>query len=413
MGAKEQLAINGGEKAVTQLKARFHFGVEEKEAAMRLFDKSIETGNAFGYNGPEEEAFGKEFAEFLGGGYADGVNGGTNAVFVALRALDPKPFSEVIVGAVTDPGGMMPIVLNNCIPVVCDTEPGKFNIGPEQVESCITPQTSAIIVPHIGGEPADIKGIMEVANRHGIPVIEDCAQAHGAKVDGQYVGTFGTYGAFSVMFGKHFCTGGQGGMVFSKTEDLYWRARRAADRGKPFGIENPVGNVCAAINCNMDELHAAIGRAQLKKLPGIVAGRRRVAEQLIQKGLGDLKTVIVPETAPNAVNSYWWMRLKINLAAINCGREEYFKALAAEGAPVAPNYKAALPSTFPWFQNRETKHPWNNPLCQGNPCREFPLPNAMAAMEETFLFFILESWDEEEIDMLVKAFRKVDAAFAK
>ena len=107
------------------------------------------------------------------------------------------------------------------------------------------------------------------------------------------------------------------------------------------------------------------------------------------------------------------MRLKINLAAINCDREEYFKALAAEGAPVASNYKAALPSTFPWFQNRESKHPWNNPLCQGNPCREFPLPNVMAAMEETFLFFILESWDEEEIDMLVKAFRKVDAAFAK
>ena len=219
----EKLAVNGGPKAVGTLKPRFHFGVEEKEAAMRLFDRSIETGNAFGYNGPEEEALGKEFAEFLGGGYADGVNGGTNAVFVALRALEPKPFSEVIVGAVTDAGGMMPIVLNNCIPVVCDTMPGRYNIGPEQVEACITPLTSAIIVPHIGGEPADIKGIMEVANRHGIPVIEDCAQAHGAKVDGQYVGTFGTYGAFSVMFGKHFCTGGQGGMVFSKTEAYFYQ----------------------------------------------------------------------------------------------------------------------------------------------------------------------------------------------
>ena len=121
MSDKEKLAINGGTKAVGALKARFHFGVEEKEAAMQLFDKSIASGEPFGYNGAEEEAFCKEFAEFLGGGYADGVNGGTNAVFTALRALDLKPFSEVIVGAVTDAGGMMPIVLNSCIPVVCDT----------------------------------------------------------------------------------------------------------------------------------------------------------------------------------------------------------------------------------------------------------------------------------------------------
>ena len=412
MSDKETLAINGGTKAVGALKARFHFGVEEKEAAMQLFDKSIATGEPFGYNGAEEEAFCKEFAEFLGGGYADGVNGGTNAVFTALRALDLKPFSEVIVGAVTDAGGMMPIVLNSCIPVVCDTMPGRFNIGPEQVEKCITPQTSAIVVPHIGGEPADIKGIMEIANRHGIPVVEDCAQAHAAQVDGQYVGTFGTYGSFSVMFGKHFCTGGQGGMVFTKTEELYYRQRRAADRGKPFGITPPQGNVIPAINCNMDELHAAIGRAQLKKLPGIVAGRRRFVELLKSMGIDELKTISVPEALPGTVNSYWWMRLNVNLTALTCSRKEFFDALMAEGVPVSPDYKAALPSTFPWFQDRANKHPWNNPLCQGDPCREFPLPNAMQAMEDNFLFFIKESWDVEEAEMVMNAFRKVDAAFA-
>ena len=412
MSEKEKLAINGGTKAVGALKARFHFGVEEKEAAMRLFDNSIATGEAFGYNGPEEAEFCKEFAEFLGGGYADGVNGGTNAVFTALRALDLKPFSEVIVGAVTDPGGMMPIVLNNCIPVVCDTMPGRFNIGPEQVEACITPQTAAIVVPHIGGEPADIKGILEVANRHGLPVVEDCAQAHGAQVDGQYVGTFGTYGAFSVMFGKHFCTGGQGGMVFAKTEELYWRQRRAADRGKPFGIENPKGNVIAAINCNMDELHAAIGRAQLKKLPGIVAGRRRFVELLKSMGIDELKTISAPEALPGTINSYWWMRLNVNLTALNCSRKEFFDAMMAEGVPVSPDYKAALPSTFPWFQDRANKYPWNNPCCQGDPCREFALPNAMQAMEDNFIFFIKESWDMEEAEMIMNAFRKLDAAFA-
>ena len=410
---KTQLAINGGPKAVpTPMKGRFHFGREEKEAAVRLFDQSIESGNAISYNGPEEEAFGREFAAFMGGGFADGVNSGTNAVFTALRALELSPFSEVIVSAVTDPGGIMPIVLNSCIPVVADTAPGKYNTGPEEVAARITPQTSAIVVPHIGGEPADIKGIMEVADRHGLPVVEDCSQSHAASVDGRYVGTFGTYGAFSTMFGKHFCTGGQGGLVFSKTEDLYWRGRRAADRGKPFAIDNPQGNVLPALNCNMDELGAAIGRVQLKKLPSIVSARRAFVAVLREKGLSDLKAVAIPEVPAGHECTYWWWRLGIRLEALSCTREEYFDALRAEGVSVNPSYRAARPDLGPWFQNRAVSHPWNNPLCKGDPCRDFPCPNADRAMEENFNLIVYESWGEEEAEMIVDAFRKLDAAFA-
>ena len=120
----DRLAINGGEKVRrTPLPARGLFGEEEKRAAVALFDKAIATGNAFSYNGEEEEAYCKEFAEFLGGGYADGVNSGTSAIYVALRALDIEPFTEVIVPPVTDPGGVMPVPLANCIPVVADGAP--------------------------------------------------------------------------------------------------------------------------------------------------------------------------------------------------------------------------------------------------------------------------------------------------
>ena len=415
MAGKEELAVNGGPKAIPfPLKGRFHFGQEEKEAAMRLFDRCIETGEAISYSGPEEEAFGREFAAFMGGGFADGVSSGTNAVFVALRALELKPFSEVIVGTVTDPGGMMPIVLNNCIPVVADTMPGSFNIGPEQVEARLTPQTAAIVVPHIGGEPADIKGIMEIADRHGLPVVEDCAQAHAAAVDGRYVGTFGTYGAFSLMFGKHFCAGGQGGAVFSRSEDLYWRARRAADRGKPLGLPQQPGrggNVLATLNSNMDELGAAIARAQLKKLPSIVARRRAFVELLKAKGLGELGTISIPEVPANVDHSYWWLRLGINLKALTCSRKEYFEALVAEGVPGFTDYWFARPANGPWFQDRRHRHPWNDPLCQGDPCREFSCPNADKAMDDYFILFIYESWGEEEAEQLLTAFRKLDAAF--
>lgn len=413
MSAASILAINGGEKAIKNpLPTRGHFGEAEKAAANRLFDESISTGSAFGYNGVEEESFGKEFAAFLGGGYADGVNSGTNAVFVALRALDLPVFSEVIVSAVTDPGGIMPIVMNSCIPIVCDTAPGSYNVGIEQVKEVLSPRTSAIVVAHIGGEPADIEAIVALADERGIPVIEDCAQSHGATINGKMLGTFGTYGAFSLMFGKHFCTGGQGGAVFCKTEDLYWRCRRAADRGKPFNMPEAHGNVCYAINCNLDELGAAIGREQLKKLPEIIKSRQNFAAKLAGL-LKDIPSIKIPALIPGATHSYWWWRLEVDTDKITCSKAEYCEALAAEGVALNPSYMAALPFLFDWFKDRENKHPWNNPLYKGDPKQEFACPNALAVMEKCFNLTIFESWGDEEAELIAAAFNKVDKAFRK
>jgi len=409
----KKLAINGGSKAVDiPLKNRFHFGAEEKAAADALFDESIRTGNAFGYNGPEEEAFGKEFAQFLGGGFADGVNSGTNAVFVALRALELPPFSEVVVGPVTDPGGIMPIVMLNCIPVTADAIPGSFNTGAAQIEAVITPETRAIVVPHIGGEPADMKGIMAVAKKYSLAVVEDCAQAHAATIDGRFVGTFGTYGAFSLMFGKHFCTGGQGGAVFARTEELYWRERRAADRGKPFGLTNVHGNVIPSLNCNLDELGAAIGRAQLKKLPQIVEARRRFAALLKERGMDRLHAVSIPELIPGAQHSYWWWRLRFHPEKSSVSKADYCAALSAEGVTINPDYSLAVPTTLDWYKEHANKHPWNNPCYKGDRYRSFPLPNVHESINTHFILFILESWGEKEADAIMEAFKKVDGAYA-
>ena len=339
------------------------------------------------------------------------VNSGTNSVFVALHALDLPPFSEVIVGPVTDPGGIMPIVMLNCIPVVADAEPGSFNTGAAQVEACITPRTSAIVIPHIGGAPADIKAIMKVAKKHKLPVVEDCAQAHGASVDGQKVGTFGTYGAFSLMFGKHFCAGGQGGAIFSKTEDLYWQERRAADRGKPFGLEGHT-NVRAAINCNMDEFGAAIGRAQLKKLPQIIAKRQAFVKMLMNRGIADLDIIKIPKLPKGAEHTYWWWRLELNLEKMTVDKFTFCKALAAEGVPINPHYIGALPWKQEWFQNREKKHPWNNPLYKGK-VTPVNCPNAEEAVNRCFLLMVEEGWGAKEADAFYKALAKLNAAFKK
>ncbi|MEI8246319.1 MAG: DegT/DnrJ/EryC1/StrS family aminotransferase [Lentisphaerota bacterium] len=409
----ESLAINGGEKAVSALPGRFHFGKEEKAAVDALFDDAIRTGNAPGYNGPEEEAFCREFAAFMGAGYADGTNGGTNSVYVALKALNLPPFSEVVVGCVTDPGGIMPVVINNCIPVPADTAPGSFNTGANEIEARITEHTSAIVVAHIGGEPADMPAIMKVAEKYNIPVVEDCAQSHMARINGKNVGTFGRYGAFSLMFGKHMCTGGQGGAVICNNEDDYWNERRAADRGKPFNLPAGSTNCIPAISCNMDEFHAAVGRVQLKKLPDIVARRKAVVAMLKTNFFDNSRSVIVPGIKEGYDHCYWWLRLKFNAETMSCTKDEFCAALVAEGVNIIPNYTGALPAKMDWFKKRVQCHPWNNPLYKGDAGREYPTPNCDQAIKDHFILFIFESYGEKEIDMIVKAFKKVEDYYLK
>ncbi len=305
----ETLAVNGGPKIRQQpWPERALIGDEEKAAVNELLDEVVRSGAAPWYDGPVEEAYCREFAEFMGGGYVDAVNSGTSAIYVALRALELESFTEVIVGPITDTGGIMPVPLLNCIPIIADSAPGSFNVGPDQIEECITPLTRAIIVAHIMGELADMPGIMQVAERHGIPVIEDCAQAHCARIDGRLVGSFGKMAAFSTMGGKHHCTGAQGGVVFTTDEDLYWRSRQASDRGKPLGLKNGSTNCIAAFNFNLNDFAAAIGRVQLAKLPGIVARRRGVVADLSQR-FADLRSVVIPEQIAGAETSYWFWRL--------------------------------------------------------------------------------------------------------
>ena len=419
MGREESLkdlAVNGGRKArATPWPERGMVSAEEKAAVDALFDESIRTGVTFGYGGSPEDSYCRAFAALMGGGFADAVSSGTAAVHVALRTLDPEPYSEVIVGPITDPGGIMPIPLMNCIPVVADAAPGSFNAGPEQVEACVSPRTSAIVVPHIFGEPADMRGIMAVARKRGIPVVEDCAQAHGATLDGKRVGTFGDIAAFSTMFGKHFCTGGQGGMVYTRNEDLSFAARRIADRGKPFGLPEGTTNVVASLNFNMNDLGAAIGAVQLSKLPGIVARRRALVKE-IAAGIRGLATVGVPGLLPGAEPSYWFLRLEVRTENLAVDRDTFCKALAAEGVVFIARY-GAMPHTFDWFAKRSVFGrpglPWTSPQYKGDPDRAFPCPNAHASVERCIALNLSESWTEREARDIVTAFAKLEKAYAK
>jgi perosamine synthetase len=410
-----KLAIDGGEKVrKTPLPPRRLFGEEEKTAAIALFDRAIESGGVFGYNGQEEQAYEKEFAEFHGGGYADLVNSGTSAVFVALGALQLEPLSEVVAPPITDPGGIMPIPMLNCVPVIADAYPGSYNMGPEQLEEVLTERTRAIIAAHISGEPADMDPIMEIARSRDIAVIEDCAQAHGAVYRGRLVGTIGDIAAFSTMSGKHHATGAQGGVVFTCDEDLYWEAKRFADRGKPFNTGFG-SNVRMGLNLNGNDLAAAIGRVQLRKLPGIIAGRRGFVKALAEN-IEDLKSVSLGWMPPDSESSYWFVRMHIDCDKLRVDKATFVRALSAEGIPCSVSYRA-MPSESKWFRERNTYgksgYPWTAPEYKGD--RDFipTCPNCDEAVRSHFSLSVNENYGDKEAADFAEALRKVENAYLK
>ncbi|MBU0477353.1 DegT/DnrJ/EryC1/StrS family aminotransferase [bacterium] len=404
----DKLAINGGKPVRTDpMPNRSLFGEEEKQAAIRVFDEAIASGEAFGYNGPHEQEYEKAFCEFFGDGFADGVNSGTSAVFVALGALQLDAGSEVIIPPITDPGGAMPVVMVNCIPVVADSDPRSYNTGSEQISDVLTEHTRAIIVAHIGGDPVDMDPVMEIARSRNIPVIEDCAQAHSAKYKGRFVGTIGDIGAFSTMKGKHHATGGQGGVVYTRNEELFWKAKRFADRGKPFNLPDAKGNVTAGLNLNLNELSAAIGVTQIKKLNSIISRRRKVAEAIKERLNKESEIVSIGWQVPGTKSSYWFMRIHVKTDMLKVDKMAFAEAVKEEGIPVAKSYRN-IPSEAPWWKN---SGPWE--FSKEKYSKDSTCPNAISVTSCHFNISINENYGEKEVKDIVNVLKKVEQAYKK
>ena len=416
MAASEKLAIDGGSAVRSvPMPSRSLIGEEEKAAAMALFDAAIASGNAFGYNGPPEQQYEKDFVEFMGGGFADAVNSGSNAVYAALGALQLDALSEVIVPPITDPGGMMPVAMLCCVPVVADADPRSYNTAAEYIEPLITERTRAIIVAHISGDMVDMDPVMELARKHDLYVVEDCAQSHGARYKGRPAGATGHIAAYSTMFGKHHCAGGPGGIVYTTDEELHWRGRRFADRGKAFNIENASGNVVAGINCNLNDLSGAIGSVQVKKLPGIIERRCHVGDT-IRDTLGTDGALSVGWQVPESQSVYWFLRMHIDTSRLRVDKLTYCKALGAEGIPVSPSY-GAIPAQYPWFQEKKvfgnSGFPWDCSDYHGPKELQYHIDNAVQSVETHFNIGMHESYGDNEIQDIVTAVRKVEKAFSK
>lgn len=273
------------------------YSEDEIEAVNRV----LRSGRVNQWTGPEIGQFEAEYAASLGRKYAVALMNGTVALELALRVLGVGPGDEVVTTPRTFIASASVVVMRGAIPVLADVDRHSGNIGAEQIERVITPRTKAIIVVHLGGWPADMTSINDLARSRGIAVIEDCAQAHGALHGGRPVGSFGDVAAFSFCQDKVITTGGEGGLLALDDQARFKEAWAFKDHGKGFDTvynrQHAPGfqwlHDGFGTNWRMTEMQAAIGRIQLERLEESVARRRRNAE-LWDNHIRDLPALRTP-----------------------------------------------------------------------------------------------------------------------
>jgi dTDP-4-amino-4,6-dideoxygalactose transaminase len=239
--------------------------------------------------GPEVEAFEREFAEASGAAHAVGVGTGTDALAIALRALDIGPGDEVITSPLSAAYSALAIVMSGARPVFADIDPERLTLDPRAAAAAVTPRTAAIMPVHLYGQPADMTAIADVASRHALAIVEDCCQAHLASCEGKPVGSFGAAAAYSFYPTKNLGALGDGGAVTTKGASLAARIRRLRNGGQT----DRYHHVEFGVNSRLDELQAAVLRARLPLLPGWTARRRSLA-RMYRRALASVETIRVP-----------------------------------------------------------------------------------------------------------------------
>ena len=278
--------------------------------------------------GPEVKAFESEFAAYIGAQHCIGVGSGTDALHMALRAVGIGAGDEVITAAHTAVATVAAIELAGAIPVFADIEPDYFTLDAAAVERAVSPRTRAIIPVHIYGQAADLSALAAVARRHGLRLIEDCAQAHGALLDGRRLGSFGDIACFSAYPTKNLGALGDGGMIVTSDGDLATNCRLLREYG---WAERFVSHV-PGFNSRLDELQAAILRVKLAHLDADNAKRRSIAAQYDESLANG--PVELPRTRPSATHVYHHYVVRTKAS----DREAFTSRLRTQGVGTGIHY---------------------------------------------------------------------------
>lgn len=326
--------------------------------------------------GPNVRAFEEEVAAYHGVRYAIGVNSGTDALHIALRALGIGPGDEVITTPFTFFATAEVISLVGAKPVFVDIDPETYNIDPDLIESAITERTKAILPVHLYGLPADMERIVDIAQRHGLAIVEDVAQAMGGRLGTCLLGTIGDAGALSFFPSKTLGGFGDGGMIITDDDKVAETARML----RAHGSRKKYYNEMVGYNSRLDEVHAAMLRIKLRFLDQANEMRRSVAARYHQL-LANVPGIVVPQERPGVYHVYHQYTIRVTGA----NRDDVQAALKAQGVETMVYYPVALNK----LKVYEGMYP--------------SMPHAEAAAEQVLSLPIWPEMDEETQRRVVEA----------
>jgi perosamine synthetase len=329
--AVPKLALHGGEKSVKQSAKRpIRWGEPERERLNAMLGQD----SLLYWKGPQTTLLLERFRKVCPVKYAMTCSSGTAALHIAVNAAGIGPGDEVITSPITDIGTVIGVIYQQGVPVFADLGASSYNLDVADVERRITSKTKAIIAVHLCGNPCDMDALKTLADKHGLVLIEDAAQAWGAKYRGQPIGTIGHITCFSLQDSKHI-TCGDGGVVGSNDERFGPLLQRFGDKG----FDRAKGGLFEsfATNYRMSEPQAAVAAAQLERLEGIVTKRNRLGNLLTAKMAG-LRGVLPHHVHAEDRCNYWFYMFRLKPEAFRCERAEFVKALAAEGVPASAGY---------------------------------------------------------------------------
>jgi perosamine synthetase len=326
-----KLAIDGGEKAVqVQCPPAARWGEpERKQLAEMLGQDSL-----FYWQGPQTKLLLERFREVCPVKYAFNCSSGTAALHIAVNAVGIGPGDEVITSPVTDIGTVIGVLYQQAVPVFADLGKGTHNLDVADVKRRITPKTKAIIAVHLTGNPCDLDALRKLADEHKLILIEDCAQAWGAKYRGRPIGSVGHLACFSLQNSKHI-TCGDGGIVGTNDDRFGPLLQPCGDKGSNREGKRTFPHF--ATNYRMSEPQAAVAAVQLTRLEAIAAKRNRLGKLLSEK-IADVPGIIPHEVHPEDRAVYWFYYFRMRPEAFRCDRSKFVRALVAEGAAVQGGY---------------------------------------------------------------------------
>ena len=277
-------------------------------------------------------SFEKDFGAYIGAKHCVGVGNGTDALFMAMKCLGFGPGDELITAANTFIATAEGIGWTGATPVFVDCDPVTYTLDPTKIEAAITPRTRAIVPVHLYGQPANMGPILEIARKHNLKVVEDCAQSHGATWHGQKAGTFGDVACYSFYPGKNLGAYGDAGAVTTDNEELAVKIRQLGDHGSKVKYQHDFEGT----NSRMDGIQGAVLSVKLRHLDKWTDRRIEVA-RLYNEGLQDV--CVVPRTAPEVRHVFHLYVIQVN------NREELMNSLQEQGIATGIHYPVPLPVT--------------------------------------------------------------------